>query len=146
MNSNTSRYLLAYLLWFVSIILAFVNLLKWRSSAMILLGITSWDRYLEHALNQFGFLLLAILGLVIIVFTEYYYRKGVEKHLLFRRFFFITLIELLFLTLSDVAFVLGGIVLDFFTPQSVRFLILELALCGIVFWLYRRTPSQPQPL
>ncbi|MCB0087990.1 MAG: hypothetical protein KDE54_08755, partial [Caldilineaceae bacterium] len=95
MNSNTSRYLLAYLLWFVSIVLAFVNLLKWRSSAMIILGITSWDRYLEHALNQFGFLFLAILGLIIIVFTEFYYRTGVEKNLLFRRFFLITLIELI---------------------------------------------------
>ncbi|MEZ4712775.1 MAG: hypothetical protein R3A44_36645 [Caldilineaceae bacterium] len=145
MNSNTSRYLLAYLLWFVSIILAFVNLLKWRSSAMILLGITDWDRYLEHALNQFGFLFLAILGLVIIVFTEFYYRTGVEKSLLFKRFFLITLIELVFLTLADVAMVAGGIILDFFTPQSLVILVVELGLCGIAFGLYRRTRSPEQP-
>ncbi|MCB0081315.1 MAG: hypothetical protein KDE47_10305 [Caldilineaceae bacterium] len=140
MNSNTSRYLLAYLLWFVSIVLAFVNLLKWRSSAMIILGITSWDRYLEHALNQFGFLFLAILGLIIIVFTEFYYRTGVEKNQLFRRFFLITLIELILLTLADLAYVVGSIVLNFFAPQSLIILIVELLLCGVVFVLYRRTP------
>lgn len=140
MNSNTSRYLLAYLLWFVSIVLAFVNLLKWRSSAMIILGITSWDRYLEHALNQFGFLFLAILGLIIIVFTEFYYRTGVEKKLLFRRFFLITLIELILLTLADLAYVVGSIVLNFFAPQSLIILIVELLLCGVVFVLYRRMP------
>lgn len=140
MNSNTSRYLLAYLLWFVSIVLAFVNLLKWRSSAMIILGITSWDRYLEHALNQFGFLFLAILGLIIIVFTEFYYRTGVEKKLLFRRFFLITLIELILLTLADLAYVVGSIVLNFFASQSLIILIVELLLCGVVFVLYRRTP------
>ncbi|MCB0099538.1 MAG: hypothetical protein KDE50_07755 [Caldilineaceae bacterium] len=140
MNSNTSRYLLAYLLWFVSIVLAFVNLLKWRSSAMIILGITSWDRYLEHALNQFGFLFLAILGLIIIVFTEFYYRTGVEKNQLFRRFFLITLIELILLTLADLAYVVGSIVLNFFASQSLIILIVELLLCGVVFVLYRRTP------
>ena len=132
--------MLAYLLWFVSIVLAFVNLLKWRSSAMIILGITSWDRYLEHALNQFGFLFLAILGLIIIVFTEFYYRTGVEKNQLFRRFFLITLIELILLTLADLAYVVGSIVLNFFASQSLIILIVELLLCGVVFVLYRRTP------
>ena len=107
---------------------------------MIILGITSWDRYLEHALNQFGFLFLAILGLIIIVFTEFYYRTGVEKKLLFRRFFLITLIELILLTLADLAYVVGSIVLNFFASQSLIILIVELLLCGVVFVLYRRTP------
>ena len=107
---------------------------------MIILGITSWDRYLEHALNQFGFLFLAILGLIIIVFTEFYYRTGVEKNQLFRRFFLITLIELILLTLADLAYVVGSIVLNFFAPQSLIILIVELLLCGVVFVLYRRTP------
>lgn len=139
MNSNVSRYLLAYLFWFISVALAFVNLLKWRSTAMVVLGITTWDRYVEHALNQFGFLFLALFGLAVIVFTEYYYRTGVEKNRLFNRFFLVTLIELVILALADLTYLTGSIILNFFTLQSLPLLIGELVLCGAIFWLYQRT-------
>jgi len=78
---------------------------------MIILGITPWDRYLEHTLNQFGFLFLAILGLCVIVFTEYYYRTGVEKNRLFVRFFGVTFVELLFILAAHLARAIGIMIL-----------------------------------
>ncbi|HRW05459.1 MAG TPA: hypothetical protein P5121_10210 [Caldilineaceae bacterium] len=111
MVQSGSRYVLAYLLWAVSVVLAIMALLTWRSSAMIILGITPWDRYLEHTLNQFGFLFLAILGLCVIVFTEYYYRTGVEKNRLFVRFFGVTFVELLFILAAHLARAIGIMIL-----------------------------------
>ncbi|MEZ4866201.1 MAG: hypothetical protein R3C14_33095 [Caldilineaceae bacterium] len=144
MVPNTSRYVLAYLLWAVSVALAFVMLLTWRSSAMIALGVTQWDRYLEHAINQFGFLFLAIFGLIVIVFTEYFYRTGVEQRRLFTRFFLITFLELIMVTLAHLVRWVGAILLNL--PADPLFVVGEVALCGIAFWLYRRARQQERPL
>ncbi len=138
LSPGYSRYILAYLLWAVSVVLAVVDLLVLRSSAMIALGMTPWDRYVEHALNQFGFLFLAILGLGVIVFTEHYYRTGVEANRLLPRFLLITFIELLVLTLAHLVMLIGEVVLDFFTPFTVGIVLAESALCAVIFWLYRR--------
>lgn len=140
---NTSRYVLAYLLWATSVGIAIAALLASRSSVMIALGVTQWDRYVEHALNQFGFLFLAIFGLAVIVFTEHFYRTGVEKHRLFARFFLVTLLELLFLSIVHLARLAGEVLLGFFAPATLLLVGGEIALCLLLFWLYRRsaTPS-----
>ncbi len=138
---NTSRYALAYLLWAISVVIAIVALLASRSSVMIALGVTQWDRYFEHAINQFGFLFLAIFGLIIIVFTEHFYRTGVEKHQLFARFFLITFLELLFLSLVHLARLTGEILLGFFSPTTLLFVGVEVMLCLLLFWLYRRAAA-----
>lgn len=140
---NTSRYVLAYLLWAISVVIAIAALLASRSSVMIALGVTPWDRYFEHALNQFGFLFLAIFGLAVIIFTEHFYRTGVEKNRLWARFFLITFLELLFLSLVHLARLTGEILLGFFTQTTLLFVSGEIALCLLLFWLYRRsvTPS-----
>jgi hypothetical protein len=135
---STSRYVLAYLLWAISVVIAFVALLASRSSVMITLGVTQWDRYFEHALNQFGFLFLAIFGLAVIIFTEHFYRTGVEKQRLFARFFFITFLELLFLSIIHTARLAGEVLLGLFTPITLAWVGGEIALCLLLFWLYRR--------
>lgn len=138
MVQSGTRYVIAYALWAVSVALAIVTLLAWRSSAMIALGVTQWDRYLEHALNQFGFLFLAIFGLVVIVFTEYYYRTGVEKERLYLRFFWVTFIEFGVLTLAHLVRLGGGLLLDLPVAATLPFVGVELLLCLIAFTLYRR--------
>lgn len=112
MVQTGSRYVLAYLLWAISTVLAIAALLAWRSSAMIILGVTPWDRYLEHTLNQFGFLFLAIIGLIVIVFAEHYFRTAVEQGRLAMRFFFIAAIELFVLVAAHLARLVGSIMLD----------------------------------
>lgn len=141
MVQTGSRYVLAYTLWAVSVVLAIMALLSWRSSAMIILGVTPWNRYLEHALNQFGFLFLAILGLCVIVFTEYYYRTGVEKERLFIRFFFVTFVELLFLTGAHLARLVGSIMLEISVTGTWPVVAVELACCVLAYMLFRRATT-----
>jgi hypothetical protein len=146
MNLENSRnflfYLLAYLFWAVSIALAVVDLLVLRSTVMIVLGMTAWDRYVEHALNQFGFLLLAIISLAFIIFTEHFFRTGVEKGRLFDRFFLATFIGLLILALAHGVRLIGEIVLGFFAPATVMIAVAELVICAVLFWLWRQ--AQPK--
>lgn len=139
MVPSASRYALAYLLWAISVTAAVVILLVTRSSVMIALGVTQWDRYLEHALNQFGFLFLAIFGLAVIVFTEHFYRTGVEKNRLFARFLRISLLELIFLMVMHLIRLMGEIILGFFTPATLAVVVGEGILVLGLFWLYRYT-------
>lgn len=142
MAPSIARYALAYLFWAISMTLAFVALLVSRSSIMMTLGATGWDRYFVHALNQFGFLFLAIFGLAVIVFTEHFYRTGVEKNRLFARFFLITLLELLFLTLMHISGLISQVILGFFIPASLLIVVGEVILVLGLFWLYRRASRQ----
>ena len=136
--------MLAYLLWAVSVAVAVTALLSARTSLIIAFGVTQWDRYVEHAINQFGFLFLAIFGLAIIVFTEHFYRTGVEKGRLFMRFFLVSFWELLLLTLVHLAAWIGlaqtatllGEQIDL--SSSIELVVGEAVVCVILYWLYRR--------
>lgn len=143
MAPRASRYALAYLFWFISVALAFVALLASRSSITITLAATGWDRYVIRALNQFGFLFLAIFGLAVIIFTEHYYRTGVEKNRLVARFLLITLLELLFLAFMHLSGLISQLVLGFFIPTSLYIVVGEALLALVIFWLYRRAVQQP---
>lgn len=145
MVQKTSRYVLAYLLWAVSVAVAITVLLSSRSSLIIVFGVTKWDRYIEHALNQFGFLFLAIFGLAIIVFTEHFYRTGVEKGRLFMRFFLVSFWELSILTLVHLAALIGMVqTAALMSMAQINFsayyllLVGEVVLCALFFWFYRR--------
>jgi len=131
---STSRYTLAYLFWAISVAGTVALLLAARSSVMVVLGVTQWDRYLENALNQFGFLFLAIFGLGVIVFTEHFYRTGVEKNRLLARFLLITFLQLLLFTGMHLVRVVG---VGIFTPTTFLSVGIELVLCLVLFWLYR---------
>jgi len=105
---------------------------------MIVLGVTQWDRYFEHAINQFGFLFLAIFGLAVIVFTEHFYRTGVEKGKLFSRFFLISFWEILILTFVQLAALISMLQLALFAPDRLLWVGSEVLLCALFYWLYRR--------
>lgn len=144
MVQKTSRYVLAYLLWAISVAVAVTALLSSRTSLIIAFGVTQWDRYVEHAINQFGFLFLAIFGLAIIVFTEHFYRTGVEKGRLFMRFFLVSFWELFILTLVHLAAWIGlaqtatllGEQIDL--SSYTQLVVGEAVVCVILYWLYRR--------
>lgn len=142
MVPSASRYALAYLCWLITVAFAFLVLIVSRTSLMLTLGATGWDRYSVHAFNQFGFLFMAVVGLGIIVFTEHFYRTGVEKQRLFARFLLITILELLFLTFLHLAGLISEIVLDLFAPASLIIVISEGLLALVLFWVYRRIRHQ----
>jgi hypothetical protein len=129
---------LAYLLWAVSVAAAIAILLLTRTSIIIALGVTPWDRYVEHALNQFGFLFLAIFSLAVVVFIEHYYRTAVEQGKLFLRFFLVSFWEVLWLALIQLAALLSAVMLDLFTPTMTQIVGSAILLCAILYWAYRR--------
>lgn len=144
---SIARYGLAYLYWAISVALAFVALLVWRETAFIILGMTSWDRYAEHALNQFGFLFIAIAMLSVIIFAEYYYRNGVQNGLVTKRFFRVALIQVLLVLIAHTIQWLGGIVLNFpASPVSPIVIIGEIVIAILLFILYKRTVPSPPAL
>lgn len=110
---------------------------------MLALGMTPWDRFVEHAINQFGFLVLAIVGLSMVVFTEHFYRTAVEKSRLWQRFALITAIEVGILALAHLAQWISGTVLSI--PVNPLYFMLE-AMVGVLFLvLYRRSRQDAKP-
>lgn len=142
MVPNAGRYVLAYFFWAVSVVIAVVVLLVSRTSLMLALGVTTWDRYFEHALNQFGFLFLAIFILAVIIFTEHFYRTGVEKNKLFARFLLITLLESIALIMLHLARLVAEISLGLFTSASLLVVGSEFVLTLVLVWLYRQATGQ----
>jgi len=138
MVQSSSRYVLAYVLWAISVVMAVVDLLVLRSTAMIVLGMTPWNRYVEHAINQFSFLFMAIAGLGVIVFTEHFYRTGVEKNRLMVRFLRVTLIGLIIFTLAHLIRLIGELVLGFYSSTTLLLTVVELAACIVVYYFYRQ--------
>lgn len=143
MVPSASRYALAYLCWVITVAVAFLALVVSRTSIMLTLGATGWDRYAVHALNQFGFLFMAVAGLAVIVFTEHFYRTGVEKQKLFARFVLITMFELLFLMILHLAGLISEIVLGLFASASLIIVLSEGLLALALFWFYRRINRKP---
>jgi hypothetical protein len=145
MVPSTSRYALAYLFWALSVVVAFTGLLVSRNTVMLALGATGWDRYFVHAINQFSFLFLAICGLAVIIFTEHFYRTGVEKNRLFARFFLITMLEFSFFTFLHLVMLVSEVILDLFTPTTLIIIGGEILLAFVFFWLYRRATHTATP-
>jgi hypothetical protein len=138
MQPSFFHYVLAYLCWAISVALAALDLLVLRSALMIVLGMTPWSRYVQHAINQFGFLFLAIVCMGFILFTEHFYRTGVEKRKLLPRFLLGMLIGVSVLAFAHLLWLIGEFVLGFFTLTTLIIVIAELAGCALLFWLYRR--------
>lgn len=138
MQPKAYHYVLAYLCWAITVALAVLDLLVLRNALMITLGMTSWNRYIQRAVSQFGFLFLAIGALGFILFTEHFYRTGAEKQRLLSRFLLGLLIGVGVLTVSHLIWLIGGLVLDFFTFTTLWIFVAELAGCGLLYWLYRR--------
>jgi len=101
MNQFT-RYLLAYLLWIVSLALGVLIAITIRAAYQLAMAVTSTDRYVFRAVDNFSIVFLGLLLIGLLVFTESYYRTGVEKGKLLRRFGRLTAIQVGILVLMYV--------------------------------------------
>ena len=93
-------YFLCYLLWVVTGTLGFLNLIAARRLYLVILAAFSLNRWAVPALDKLGFLFLGITWLVLVIFSEYYYRNSISKNRLWKSFSLITGIQLLFLFLA----------------------------------------------
>jgi hypothetical protein len=90
-------YVLCYLLWGITIALAFLNLITARSLYLTIMGVLSVQPWSASAIDKITFLFLAIVWLVLAIFSEYYYRTSISKNRLWKSFSLMTGIQLLFL-------------------------------------------------
>jgi predicted lysophospholipase L1 biosynthesis ABC-type transport system permease subunit len=152
MMRQVPKYILAYLLWAVSIALGFVVALIIRQAISGMFGIAlltaapdqAFDlRMQSNAVDRFGVILLGIGLLVLIVAAEHLYRTGVHQGRLARHFFLITAIELVLLLLANT--ILLGQSLRAGIPVGGNALVevLILALVVLFIWLYRRQKTRP---
>ena len=92
-----SPYVLCYLLWVITIALAFLNLIGVRNLYLTIMGVLSVQSWCASAIDKISFLFLGIVWLVLAIFSEYYYRASISKNRLWKSFSLVTGIQLLFL-------------------------------------------------
>ncbi len=90
-------YLLCYLLWAITVALAFLNLLLARRLFLVILSAFSVSSQSAAAIDKVSFIFLAVLWLALVVFSEYYYLHSISKDRLWKSFSLVTGIQLLFL-------------------------------------------------
>ena len=93
-------YLLCYTLWVITAALGFLDLIAARSLCLTLMGVASLSRWVAPAVDKFIFLVFGIVWLILVIFSEYYYRNSIPKKRLWQSFSLIAGIELSFLSLS----------------------------------------------
>lgn len=79
-------YILAYLLWLVSIAACVVAVMQLQTAANALGAALGSNRYTLRLVNQVCLLLGGLAAFAYAVFLEGYYREGVQRGILLRRF------------------------------------------------------------
>ncbi len=74
---RTLLYVLAYLLWLVSIAVCMVAVIQLRATANALWAALGGDRYSLGVVNQVSLLLGGLAALIYVMYLESYYREGV---------------------------------------------------------------------
>lgn len=94
---KTLAYVLSYIFWIITVGTTFLLFLAGREFYLKVMAFIIRDRWIGNALDKFLFVGLAILWLAIVIYVEAYYREGVKKDILTKRFLFVTGIQLLIL-------------------------------------------------
>jgi len=97
MKAKWTQWILVYTLWIITAGLGFLCLTSARNLCISILYAFSANRWVAPVIDKFTFLALGILWLVLVIFTESYYREAVPKKTLWKHFSLITFIELFFL-------------------------------------------------
>ena len=150
---QVSKYLLAYVLWAVSIAVGVIAALIIRQAISGMFGIALLSAAPEqlftlkmqsNAADRFGVVILGLVLLILIVTAEHLYRTGVPKGKLVRNFSLITVIELAVLLVFHTMLLSQSVRAGLPVGINVAVEGLILALLVLFFWLYRR--SKPKSL
>jgi hypothetical protein len=86
-SRNILFYVLAYLLWLVSVVVCIMAVIEFRSAINVLWVMTGHSRYTLGLADQLSVLLGGLLAFVYVVFLESYYRySAAQVYTLLRRF------------------------------------------------------------
>ena len=78
--------ILIYVLWAVVIVLGLWCLIVSRSAINIIYIVITWNRWVLRAVDRWSLLLLGIVWLAGVILVEAWFRDGVEKGVLWKRF------------------------------------------------------------
>ncbi len=146
---RVSAYGLAYLLWLVSFVLGGLVLFQLREAYLSVVVVSSYNSAQGNAtalfysamqtrtLDQWSYLLLGLLLIVLIVFLENHYRSAVEPGRLRLRFFRVTALEFGLLFVANLVAAIVVWVVDSFSFRSLYYPLLELLTTAIFVWLWR---------
>jgi hypothetical protein len=150
---RTSEYILAWLLWAITCIIgAFVAYMVYdavpKAARVVITASAGNDphlmfqaRYTGDAVDRFTLIILAILLIVWLVFTEAYYRAGVDRGELARRFALLTTIEFGILFVALALQVIVTSILGLFTFSGLLITLGALALTVLGSWVVLRLPK-----
>lgn len=128
---------LGYLCWILAMVLGFLILVSARELGLAVVAIQEVDIKLVALIDKIGFFAFGVVGLVIIILTEGYFRTGVLRGILAERVSEVLGIGLLSLCVLDaVRLVLPGLI-DRARP-GVAQTALSLILGGLCVWFCRR--------
>ncbi len=146
------KYVLAYLLWVVSIALGALGALLIRQAISGMFGIALLNadpeqefslRMQSNAADRFGVIILGIVLLMLIVVAEHFYRTGVQQGRLLRYFSLFTAIELAVLLVSNTIILGQSLRAGLPAGGNVAVEVIILTLLVLFIWLYRREKAKP---
>lgn len=139
--SSLGRYLLAYLLWAITIALSLLCAMLGRTAYQYLFILAGWNRYSIRAFDNFALLAFGLVLVGVVVVAEHYYRTGVEVKRLFFRFSAFTLIETLILASLQLVLLIIQMINGSIDPIAVGLF----GLMALVSWLLTRWRSMLMP-
>lgn len=154
---KTWEYILAYVLWIISCVVgAFVGFWAVRSAWDALVEILTLGQtmgtpeqrfqvtFTRNAYDRFGVVALGVLGVLMVVLIEHYYRTGVERGVLPRRVVLVTLIEVSVLFVSLALQVALAGLMGLFTIWSIAVPLGVLAVAVALSWVLTRLPKRTE--
>ena len=132
------RHAIYFISWLIAMALGFLDLVSVRELGLSALALAKVDFKVVALLDKLGFFVFGVVGLVVILLTESYFRNGVRSGLLLERVGLVFGVQLLCLFLFDGGRVLMPGITEAARPGAVQTLM-SLALGLWCFGLgYRR--------
>ena len=150
-NKNVLEYVLAYILWAVSIFLSFWVVMKARDALLSALVVSSLDRFESNAREKFytsleirvadvwSWLLVGLVLVVLIVYLEHVFRSLVSTARLWPAFWLISACQVGIFSLASLAIFLMESVVQPLTWRGFYFPLVEGIAAGFLFLLWGKT-------
>ncbi|MCZ6636411.1 MAG: hypothetical protein O7G87_23675 [bacterium] len=136
---NLLNYVGYLICWVIAMGLGFLDLVSIREVALGLLAVGEVNVKLAALVDKIGFFFFGVIGLVILILSEAYYRVGLHKGILLVRFGLVTGIELLTLFVCDgILLMLPGLS-EGARPGGLKVIVeLVTGVVGVALFLKRR--------
>lgn len=129
-------YVLCYTFWAITVASTFLLLLAGREFYLKIMAFVIESGWVGSAIDKFLFIGIGILWLAVVIYAEVYYREGIKRGDLVRRFLFVVGIEALILFIfHTIPLAIAGVG---FTPVEIIIALGELGIAIVLLSVTRR--------